>query len=75
MQQKTIKFKAKPDSSPVRVIYFKERNFNMLKKDLILRSPLMRIEHETEDILPEEALVPCLDALGWEKQPCSYNLL
>jgi len=64
MQQKTIKFKAKPDSSPVRVIYFKERNFNMLKKDLILRSPLMRIEHETEDILPEGGFGAVLGRAG-----------
>jgi hypothetical protein len=61
---KNIKFKAKPDSSPVRVIYFKERNFNMLKKDLILRSPLMRIEHETEDILPEGGFGAVLGRAG-----------
>lgn len=36
-----------------KVIYLKERNLNMLKKDLILRNPLSIIGHETEDILPE----------------------
>ena len=36
-----------------KVVYLKERNFNMLKQDLILRNPLRLIGHETEDILPE----------------------
>lgn len=35
-----------------KVIYIKERNFNMLKKDLILRNPLRLMGHETDDILP-----------------------
>jgi hypothetical protein len=33
------------------VVYIKERNFNMLKKDLILRNPLRLMGHETDDIL------------------------
>ena len=33
-----------------RIVYLKERNFNMLKKDLILRNPLRLIGYETEDI-------------------------
>jgi hypothetical protein len=36
-----------------RVVYLKERNFDMLKKDLILRNPLRLMGYETEDILPE----------------------
>lgn len=36
-----------------RIIYLKDRSFNMLKKDIILRNPLRRIGHGTEDILPE----------------------
>lgn len=34
------------------VIYIKERNFNMLKRDLILRNPLRLMGHESDDILP-----------------------
>ena len=33
------------------VVYIKERYFNMLKKDLILRNPLRVMGHENEDIL------------------------
>ncbi|MDM8524435.1 cytoplasmic protein [Desulfococcaceae bacterium HSG8] len=33
------------------VIYLKERNFNMLKKELIFRNPLRLMGHDTEDIL------------------------
>lgn len=35
-----------------KVIYIKERNFNMLKRDLILRNPLRLMGHESDDILP-----------------------
>lgn len=38
-------------SSPANIIYLKERSFNMLKKDLILRNPLRLLGHETDDIL------------------------
>lgn len=34
-----------------KVIYLRERNFNMLKKELVFRSPLRLMGHETEDIL------------------------
>jgi hypothetical protein len=34
-----------------RIIYLKERNFNMLKKELIFRNPLRLMGYETEDIL------------------------
>jgi hypothetical protein len=33
------------------IIYLKERNFNMLKKELIFRNPLRLMGNETEDIL------------------------
>jgi hypothetical protein len=33
------------------VFYLRERNFNMLKKDLILRNPLRLLAHQNEDIL------------------------
>lgn len=33
------------------VVYIRERNFNMLKRDLILRNPLRLMGHETDDIL------------------------
>jgi len=36
-----------------RVFYLKERNFDMLKNDLILRNPLRLMGYETEDILAE----------------------
>lgn len=41
-------------ASPVsgNVIYLKERNFKMLKKDLILRNPLRLLGNEKEAILP-----------------------
>jgi hypothetical protein len=64
MRYRTRKYQAEPDSAPVRVIYFKERNFEMAKKDLILRSPLMRIEQETEDILPEGGFGAVLGRAG-----------
>jgi hypothetical protein len=35
-----------------KVIYLKERNVAMLRKDLILRNPLRLLGHETDDILP-----------------------
>jgi len=35
-----------------KVIHIKERNFRMLKKDLILKNPLMSIGDNGEDILP-----------------------
>ncbi len=35
-----------------KVIYLKERNVAMLRKDLILRNPLRLLDHETDDILP-----------------------
>ncbi len=34
------------------MIYLRERNFNMLKKELIFRNPLRLMGHETRDILP-----------------------
>ena len=36
---------------PPRVIYIKERYFNMLKKDLILRNPLRMMGYENDEIL------------------------
>ncbi|MDL1967765.1 MAG: cytoplasmic protein [Deltaproteobacteria bacterium] len=33
------------------IVYLKERNFNMLKKELIFRNPLRLMGHKTEDIL------------------------
>jgi hypothetical protein len=41
----------KPCQKPSRVIYIKERYFNMLKKDLILRNPLRLMGYENDDIL------------------------
>ena len=40
-----------PDSPAVRVIYLKERNFEMLKTDLIMKNPLRLMGHQTDDIL------------------------
>ena len=39
-----------------RVIYLRERNFEMLKKDLMLRNPLRAVSDETGYILPEGGL-------------------
>ena len=36
-----------------KIVYLKDRNYYMLKKDLIIRNPLSLLGHETEDILPE----------------------
>lgn len=35
-----------------KIIYLKERNIAMLRKDLILRNPLRLLGHDTDDILP-----------------------
>lgn len=40
-------------SSPARVIYLIERNFNMEKKEMIRRNPLKMMGYASEDILPE----------------------
>jgi hypothetical protein len=39
-------------SHSAKVIYLKERNVAMLRKDLILRNPLRLLDQETDDILP-----------------------
>lgn len=46
------------------IIFFRERNLHMLKKDLILRNPLRLLEHETEDILPEGGFGAVLSRAG-----------
>jgi hypothetical protein len=38
--------------TPKRVIYLKERNMEMLKKDLMIRNPLRLMGQESNDILP-----------------------
>ncbi len=58
LKSKAGRFKSKPGfrlGPPVLadIIYLKDRNFNMLKKDLILRNPLRLMGHENEDILAE----------------------
>jgi hypothetical protein len=40
-----------PRANKAPVFYLRERNFNMLKKDLILRNPLRLLAHQNEDIL------------------------
>lgn len=40
-------------SSRAKVVYLKDRNFYMLKKDLILRNPLRLMGYQTEDFLPK----------------------
>jgi hypothetical protein len=40
-----------PFQKPCGIIYIKERYFNMLKKDLIMRNPLRMIGYENDDIL------------------------
>jgi hypothetical protein len=41
------------DPKPQTIILIKERNFRMLKNDLILRNPLRLMGHESEDILKQ----------------------
>jgi len=43
--------KFKQISYPAKVIYLKERNYNMLKKELIRRNPLKLMGYKNEDIL------------------------
>jgi hypothetical protein len=43
----------KPSLYPTKVVYLKDRNFDMLRNDLIIRNPLRLIGHETDDILPD----------------------
>jgi hypothetical protein len=49
------------------VIYLKERNFYMLKKDLILRNPLRLIGEDNEGILPEGGFGAVLARAGLGK--------
>lgn len=47
-----------------KVIYLKERNVAMLRKDLILRNPMRLLGHETDDILPAGAFGAVLACAG-----------
>jgi hypothetical protein len=47
-----------------KVIYLKERNVAMLRKDLILRNPMRLLGHETDDILPPGAFGAVLACAG-----------
>jgi hypothetical protein len=40
-----------PCRSAARVFYLKERIFNMLKKDLVLKNPLRLLGHDSDDVL------------------------
>ncbi len=42
-----------PGQAVARVIYLRERNFNMLKKELILQNPLRLLGHDSDDILAD----------------------
>ena len=42
-----------PGRVVARVIYLRERNFNMLKKELILQNPLRLMGHDSDDILAD----------------------
>jgi hypothetical protein len=54
------------DFSPhsAKVIYLKERNATMLRKDLILRNPLRLLGHESDDILPPGGFGAVLASAG-----------
>lgn len=63
-----------------KVIHIKERNFRMLKKDLILKNPLMSIGDNVEDILPKSGFGAVLARAGVGKtsllvQLALYNQL
>ena len=49
------------------IIYLKERNFNMLKKELIFHNPLRLMGYETEDILPSGGFGAVLARAGLGK--------
>jgi len=59
---------------PARVIFLKERNFHMLKKDLILRNPLRLIGEESEDILPRGGFGAVLARAGVGKTALMVQL-
>lgn len=59
--------------APVRIIYLKERNFRMLKKDLILRNPL-RLVGCDEDILPKGGFGAVLARAGVGKTSLMVQL-
>jgi len=64
----------------VTVIQIKERNFSMLKNDLILKNPLMSIGNNGEDILPKSGFGAVLARAGVGKtsllvQLALYNQL
>jgi hypothetical protein len=56
------------------IIHLKERNFAMLKKDLILRNPLRLLGHEREDILPAGGLGAVLARAGVGKTSLMVQL-
>ena len=60
---KTDSLHKKPLSGK-RVIHLKERSFRMLKKDLILKNPLMSIGDNGEDILPKSGFGAVLARAG-----------
>ena len=43
----------RPISSSAKIIYFRERNFNMEKKEIIRRNPLKLMGYPSEDVLSE----------------------
>jgi hypothetical protein len=42
-----------PCRSTARIFYLRERIFNMLKKDLVLKNPLRLLGHESDDVLDD----------------------
>jgi len=54
----------KSPSRPAEIIDLRERNFNMLKQDLILRNPLRLLGQEDQYILPEGSMGAVLARAG-----------
>ncbi len=61
-------------SSTARVIYLKGRNFEMLKKDLIMKNPLRLMGHQTDDILGDGDFGAVLARAGVGKTALAVQL-
>jgi len=61
-------------SDSAEIINLRERNFNMLKKDLILRNPLRLLGQENQDIIPEGGIGAVLARAGVGKTALMVQL-
>jgi len=73
-RQSAVVQKQSRPACPAEIINLRERNFIMLKKDLILRNPLRLLGQENQDILPEGGIGAVLARAGVGKTALMVQL-